>query len=165
MHLVRTRPFRLAHDVDTLFAALRPGGYRFGLREGQVAPQAWLPRVDIIESDGSLTLRYELAGFRSEDLEVTLDDNLLTVKGTRSPALPEGATYRLQESAEGSFSRSIRVGEEIDSGSVEATFNDGLLEVVLRKRPDVAPRTIPIEAARDRGPAEGQAAGRPVDSA
>lgn len=150
MHLVRTRPFRLAHDVDTLFAALpRPGGYRFGLREARLASQAWLPRVDIIESDSSLTLRYELAGFRSEDLEVTLDDNLLTVRGTRSPALPEGSTYRLQESAEGSFSRSIRVGEEIDSEGIEATFNDGVLQVVLRKRPDVAPRTIPIEAARD----------------
>ena len=150
MHLVRTRPFRLAHDVDTLFAALpRPSGYRFGFREGRLAPHAWLPRVDIIESDSSVTLRYELAGFRSEDLEVTLDDNLLTVRGTRSPVLPEGSTYSLQELAEGSFSRSIRVGEEVDSERVEATFSDGILEVVLRKRPDVAPRSIPIEPAKD----------------
>ena len=150
MHLVRTRPFRLAPDMESLFEALpRPGGYRFGFREGRLAPQAWLPRVDIIDSDTSLTLRYELAGVRSEDLEVTLDDNLLTVRGTRSPALPEGAGYRLQELAEGSFSRSIRVGEEFDPERVEATFSTGILEVLLRKRPDVAPRIIPIEPAGD----------------
>lgn len=148
MHLVRTRPFRLAHDVDTLFAALpRPSGYRFGFREGRLAPHAWLPRVDIIESESSLVLRYGLAGFRSEDLEITVDDSVLTVSGTRSHVLPEGSTYRLQELAEGSFSRSIRVGEEIDSENVEATLSDGILEIVLRKRPDVAPRTIPIGPA------------------
>lgn len=150
MHLVRTRPLRLAQDMDTLFAALpRPGGYRFGLREGRFAPQAWLPRVDIIESDSSLIVRYGLAGFSSEDLEVTLDDNLLTVRGTRSPVVPEGSTYRLHELAQGSFSRSIRVGEEVDSERIEATLSDGILEVVLRKRPDVAPRSIPIEPAGD----------------
>ncbi len=150
MHLVRTRPFRLAHDVEALFGALpRPSGYRFGFREGRIAQPARLPGVDIIESDDSLTIRYGLAGFRSEDLEVTLDDNLLTVRGTRSPVLPEGAAYRLQELVEGSFSRSIRVGEDLDSNEVEATFSDGILEVVLRKRPDVAPRAIPIEPAGD----------------
>ncbi|MDE0171288.1 MAG: Hsp20/alpha crystallin family protein [bacterium] len=150
MHLVRTRPFRLAHDVEALFGALpRPSGYRFGFREGRIAPPAWLPGVDIIESDDSLTLRYGLAGFRSEDLEVTLDDNVLTVRGARSPVIPEGAAYRLQELVEGNFSRSIRVGQDIDSDEVEATFSGGILEVVLRKRPDVAPRAIPIEPAGD----------------
>ena len=150
MHLVRTRPFGLAHDVEALLGAFpRPGGYRFGFREGRFAHQSWLPKVDIIESGNALTLRYELAGFRLQDLEVTLDDDLLTVKGTRSSFLPDGAAYRLQEVAEGSFSRSIRVGENFDPERVEATFSDGILEVVLEKRPDVLPRTIAIEPVRN----------------
>lgn len=148
MHLVRTRPFKLAHDVEALSEAFpRPAAYRFGFRDGRFAGQTWLPRVDMIESDSSLTVRYELAGFRLEDLEVTLDDNVLTVKGTRSPALSEGAVYRLQELAEGGFSRSIRVSENFDPKRVEAKLSNGILEVILEKRPDVLSRTIEIEPA------------------
>ena len=149
MHLVRTRPFKLTHDVEAVFEALqRPTAYRFGFREGRFTNQAWLPRVDVIESEKALTVRYELAGFRLEDLEVTLDDNLLTVKGTRSPVIPEGATYRHQELAEGAFSRSIRVAEHFDPDRVEARLCDGILEVVLDKRPEVLPITIAIETGR-----------------
>ncbi len=148
MHLIRTRPFKLAHEVEASFQTFpRPAAYRLGLRDSRFGAQAWLPRIDVIESDTALAVRYELAGFRLEDLEVTLDDNLLTVKGTRSPVIPEGASYRIQELADGVFSRSIRVAEHFDPDKVEARLSDGILEVVLEKHPDVLPRTIEIESA------------------
>ncbi len=149
MHLIRTRPFRFVDDVDALLDTLpRPGGVRFGFRDGRSGHQVWLPRVDIVETGEALTVRYEVAGFRLEDLEVTLDDNLLTVKGERSADLPEEAAYRLQEIVDGSFTRSIRVGEHFDPEAVQATLRDGILEVVLQKRPEVLPRAIAIEATR-----------------
>ena len=150
MHLVRTRPFRLPHDMEALLDVLPlPISPRFGLREDNPARRPWLPRVDAIETQDALTVKYELAGFRLENLEVTLDNNLLTVKGTRSPDTPEGAVYRIRELAEGSFSRSIRVSDDFDPEAVEARFSDGILEIVVRKRPDVLPRTIQIESAGD----------------
>lgn len=148
MHLVRTRPFRLPNDVEALLDVLPlPTAARFGLREGNPTRRPWLPRVDAIETQDALTVKYELAGFRLEDLEVTLDNSLLTVKGTRSAETPEGAAYRIRELAEGSFSRSIRISDDFDPEEVEARFSDGILEIVVRKRPDVLPRTIQIEAA------------------
>lgn len=103
----------------------------------------------MIETQDALVVRYELAGFRLEDLEVTLDDNLLTVKGTRSVDTPEDAVYRVRELAGGTFSRSIQVPDDFDSEDVGARFSNGILEIVVRKRTDVLPRTIQIEPVRD----------------
>lgn len=148
MHLVRTRPFRLPDDVDALLDMLpHRTAPRFGLREGHLTRRPWLPRVDVIETQDTLVVVFELAGFRRQDLEVALDDNLLTVKGTRSADGPEDAVFRIREIAEGSFSRSIRTPEVFDLDHVEAGFSDGILKIVLGKRTDVLPRTIPIESA------------------
>ena len=148
MHLVRTRPFKLPQDIEAIFEGLpRPGGYRFAFGDGRAGDQAWLPRADIIETETGLTIRYELAGFELDDLEVTLDGNVLTVKGSRTGTIPEGAAYRLRELPEGRFSRSIRVAKHLDPDSVEARFSKGILEVTLDKRADVLPRTIQVRTA------------------
>ena len=148
MQLLRTRPLRFAHDVEALLEGFpRPAAYRFGFRDGRFGDQAWSPRVDIIESDIALIVHYELAGFRLEDLEVTLNDSVLTVKGTREAATPEGAVYRRRELTEGEFSQSIRVAEQFDTDHVEAKLSNGILEVILERRADVLPRTIEIESA------------------
>ncbi len=145
MHLVRTRPFRLNHDVEAFLEALPlPAAPGFGVRETRWTRRPWAPRVDVIETDEALVTRYELAGFRLEDLEVTLDSNLLTVKGTRSSDAPEGAVYRVRELADGAFSRSIRVSDDFDPDGVVADFSNGILEIVVPKRPQVLTRTVQI---------------------
>ncbi len=145
MHLVRTRPFRLNHDVEALLETLPlPTAPGFGIREARWTRRPWTPRIDVIETDEALVSRFELAGFRLEDLEVTLDNNLLTIKGTRSSDAPEGAVYRVRELADGDFSRSIRVSDDFDADGVEAGFSNGILEVVVPKRPQVLPRTVRI---------------------
>ena len=141
MHMVRTRPFQLTRDLDTLFqsATFQPG-------RGDTRPRAWMPRVDVYEVDNALNLRFELAGFAADDLEVTLEDGLLKVSGSRSFDVPEGAEVRRQELASGSFSRTVRVTDAYDAEGVAASFSNGLLHVTLEKRPEVLPRTIEIEA-------------------
>jgi HSP20 family protein len=85
-----------------------------------------------------------LAGFKAEDLEITLDDGLLKVSGSRSFDTPEGAkTYR-SELARGTFSRTLRVTDAYDADKVNASYANGLLEILLEKRPEVLPRTIEI---------------------
>ena len=147
MQLVRTRPFKFVSDIDSLFEGLPLAGtHLFGTRDRLEAPTL-VPRVDIIESAGDITARFEIPGFEQADLDVTVDDNVLTVKGSRSHDLAEDATYRHREMADGKFSRSITLPENVDSDQVAARIANGILEVVVQKRPDVLPRTIEIEAA------------------
>jgi len=138
MQIMRTRPFPLARDFDAFFPS---AGRGWGDAAGG---RGWMPRVDAFETDESLTVRYELAGFEVEDLEVTVEDGMLTVKGSRGFETPEGARSHRTEIATGSFTRSLRVGDSFDHDSVTAEFSNGLLEVTLAKRPEVLPRPIEI---------------------
>ena len=147
MQLVRTRPFKFVPDIDSLFEGLPLAGtHLLGARDRLGAPTL-VPRVDIIESGADITTRFEIPGFELADLEVTVEDNVLTVKGSRSHDLAEGATYRHRELADGEFSRSITLADNVDSDQVTARLANGILEVVVPKQPDVLPRTIDIEAA------------------
>ncbi len=148
MHMVLTRPLKLSHDVEALFDMLpRQAGHLFGRRDGHPADQARVPQVDILESDENLTLRFALPGFAIEDLEVRLDDDVLTVEGARQTVTPEGAVYRRRELPAGRFTRSIRVADHFDPEQVRAELSNGILEVALEKRPDALPRTIEIRPA------------------
>lgn len=147
MQLVRTRPFKFVSDIDSLFEGFPLAGtHLLGTRDRLGAPTL-VPRVDIIESATDVTARFEIPGFELSDLEVTVEDNVLTVKGSRSHDLPEGSTYRHRELADGGFSRSVTLADNVDSDQVTARLANGILEVVVRKQPDVLPRTIEIEAA------------------
>ena len=97
MQLVRTRPFKFVSDIDSLFEGFPLAGtHLLGTRDRLRAPTL-VPRVDIIESGTDITARFEIPGFELSDLEVTVEDNVLTVKGSRSYDLPEGASYRHRE--------------------------------------------------------------------
>ena len=148
MQLVRTRPFKFVSDIDSLFEGFPLAGtHLLGTRDRLEAPTTLVPRVDIIESSTDITTRFELPGFELGDLEVTVEDNVLTVKGSRAHDLAEGAAYRHRELADGGFSRSVTLADNVDSDHVTARLANGILEVVVRKQADILPRTIEIEAA------------------
>ena len=141
MQIMRTRPFSLTRDFDTLFdTAFRGWGET-------PSGRSWMPRVDAFETDDALIVRYELAGFEAEDLEVTVEDGTLTVKGDRTFETPEEARRHRTEIATGSFSRSLRIGDGFDRESVGAELTNGVLEITLRKRPEVLPQPIEIKTA------------------
>ncbi len=147
MQLVRTRPFKFVSDIDSLFEGFPLAGtHLFSTRDRLEAPTL-VPRVDVIESGAEVTARFEIPGFEQADIEVTVEDNVLTVKGARSYDLAEDATYRHRELADGRFSRSVTLPDNVDSDQVAARIANGILEVAVQKRPDVLPRTIEIEAA------------------
>ena len=139
MHMIRTRPFNLARDLDAIFQASGRGFI------DSTGSRTWAPRVDVFETDDSLIVRYELAGFSVDDLDVTLEDGVLTVKGERSLDIAEGARSHRTELARGPFSRSLRVTESFDPDAVKAAYANGLLEITLEKRSEVLPRSIEIE--------------------
>jgi HSP20 family protein len=86
----------------------------------------------------------ELPGFRQEDVRLELHAGVLTVTGQRSGAAPEGYRPVHRERAPLRFSRSLRLPDGIDEGKVVANMKDGILSILLPKRPETKPRTIAI---------------------
>lgn len=105
-----------------------------------------IPNVDVIDRDGEILVRAELPGVEKKDLEVTLIDNALTIKGTtKKEEKEEKGDYFRREVSTGSFSRMLRLPTEVDVDKVQSTFKDGLLELTLPKVKQSRRRTINVE--------------------
>ena len=91
-------------------------------------------------------LRADLPGVSLEDVDITLEGNLLTISGERKGATQEGVSYYLNELPYGAFRRSVAVPEGVDADSIKASFEHGVLEVVLPgATTQLEPKRIPIE--------------------
>ena len=107
----------------------------------------WLPPVDIYENDRhELVLRAELPGLRREDIDVTVEHNVLTLRGERRrDEQVNDSQYHRAERAYGSFSRSFTLPATIDGNHVRAEYRDGMLTVKLPLRDEARPRQIQVE--------------------
>jgi HSP20 family protein len=105
-------------------------------RLAQMSPGAsmWTPRVDVFEKDGNLVVKAELPGAKKEDIEVTLDDGDLVVRGEKKSEseVKDEHYYRMERSC-GSFYRRLSLPFETAAESIQATFTDGILEVRIPK--------------------------------
>ncbi|GFM36783.1 Hsp20/alpha crystallin family protein [Desulfovibrio psychrotolerans] len=105
--------------------------------------QVAFPPLYIGESDGTVVVRALIPGARLEDVELTLTDKMLVLKGELKPV--QGKYYR-QERPTGPFQRVVRVNVPVSAEDVRATMKDGVLEVVLPKTSAVRPQAIRIES-------------------
>jgi HSP20 family protein len=108
------------------------------------------PRIDASETDEELRLTAELPGLESGDFEVTVDGDVITIKGEKKVAREadfDGRAYT--ERFSGAFSRSFRIPFDVDPESVEGTYRNGVLTVVVPKPEEsqTRVRTIPVETA------------------
>jgi HSP20 family protein len=120
------------------------------LRDEDVARRgSWVPAVDIYETDGhDLIIKAELPDMTREDIEVTVENNTLTLKGERKmPAEVKEEQFRRVERAYGAFSRSFTLPNTVDAGKVSAEYKHGVLSVKLPFREEAKPRTINVEVA------------------
>jgi len=110
------------------FAGAKPPMVRF-------SPTVWEPAIDLYETDDELVVTAELAGVRESDLQMTIDRNIFTIRGERPKALPGNKTgvYHQMEISSGPFERSITLPEAVDAENARATYENGLVEVVLPK--------------------------------
>ncbi len=110
---------------------------------------AWVPPVDIYETDSrDLVVKAELPDMTREDIEVTVENGVLTLKGTKKVA--DGVRedqFRRVERSYGSFSRSFTLPNTVDAGKVSAEYKNGVLTVKLPFREEARPRTINVEVA------------------
>jgi HSP20 family protein len=148
MAVTRFDPFRefavLQDRMNRLF------GDQYLRRDDDVtAHGTWVPPVDIYETEThDLVLKAELPDMTREEIEVTVENNTLTLKGTKKlPAGVKEDQYRRIERNYGAFSRSFTLPSTVDAGKVVAEFKNGVLTVRLPFREEARPRTINVEVA------------------
>jgi len=117
-----------------------------GTRRTGETQQLWAPRLEAFAKDGDLVLHYDLPGAGLEDVDITLDGNVLTISGERKVLTEEGVNYYLNELPYGAFRRSVSVPEGVDADAIKARFENGVLEVVLPGAvQEIEPKKIAIE--------------------
>lgn len=106
---------------------------------------AWNPAVDIKEDDTRFVVTADIPGVNPKDIEVTMDHGVLTVKGERSSEKSEEKeSYRRVERSYGSFVRRFAFPESVDVESISAKGKDGVLEIVIPKKPNSVPKKISV---------------------
>jgi len=106
---------------------------------------ASFPAINVYESEDGYGLEIEVPGVKPEDLELTVQGDLVTVSGSRGEA--EGPeNYHRRERRSGKFSRSLRLPAALDSGKVEAHYHDGILSAKLPKAPEARARKVSVKA-------------------
>jgi HSP20 family protein len=112
-------------------------------------PASWVPAIDVFDTKDSVVLKAELPGMKVADMQIEVDDNVLTIKGQRGfeDALDEERYYRV-ERRYGSFRRSLALPQGVKADEIKATYQDGLLRVTVPKSAAGRPRRIEVKAGR-----------------
>jgi len=104
------------------------------------------PRVDIEERADKFVMAVELPGVSKEDVKITLESNILTIKGEkRQQQVQKGRNYHRLERSYGSFQRSFTLPTTIRNDRIDASFQDGVLSIALPKSEEAKPRTIEVK--------------------
>lgn len=106
----------------------------------------WLPPVDVEETEEELVLTAELPGMRQDEIDIELENNILTIKGERTVEREDEREHRfhLWERRHGSFQRSFTLPRTVDAEAISADYEDGLLVIRMPKAPEARGRRIRI---------------------
>jgi HSP20 family protein len=150
MAIVRWEPFRdlvsLQERMNRLFdESFRTAGRGTG-EDDWALGGSWAPAVDIFEKDQNLVLRAELPGVDPKDVDVRLENGVLTLRGERKVDKEiKRESYHRVERAYGTFARSFTLPSQVDQAAIQASYRDGVLEVKLPKREEAKPKQIEIK--------------------
>jgi HSP20 family protein len=112
----------------------------------EAATTAWLPLVDIFEEPDVIRLVAEVPGVRPEDVKISVEGNLLTIKGTKEQVAEEKAEkVHRYERTYGAFERTFRLSASIDPKKIKATYDLGVLTIALPKAETAKPHLIQVE--------------------
>ena len=146
MNIARFEPWSfvdlLHRDLDRLVGARRGAG------DEQNPVADWTPAVDISEEKDRFVLRADVPGVKTEDIEVAMDNGILSVSGERHAIAPadDSGVQRI-ERATGRFLRRFTLPDTANAEGISARTSNGILEVVIPKAPEIQARRITVEAA------------------
>jgi HSP20 family protein len=143
MAITRWDPFReltsLQDRMNRLFQE------QYGGREEELTTSAFAPPVDIYEDEHNLTLKLEVPGIEEKDIDIRVENNVLTVRGERKLEKEEKEeNFHRVERRYGSFVRAFTLPNTVDTDSAKANYDKGVLKITLSKRAEAKPKQIKI---------------------
>ena len=151
MTIVRFDPFRELVQLQDRMNRMFDESYRSRSGEGQDdwSLGSWAPAVDIYEKDGTITLQAELPGVDPKDVDIRVENNILTLRGRRRLAEDvKKESYHRIERAYGAFTRSFTLPTAVDTEKIAADYRDGILKVTLPTKEEAKPKQISINTSR-----------------
>src|SRR5229473_4450551 len=146
--ITRIDPFRELASLQDRFTSLFENFAETPGKE-QLAAGSFVPAVDVYEDEHNLVLKLEIPGVNEEDLNVSLENNTLTVQGERKFEKEEKEeNFHRIERRYGSFLRTFRVPNTVDSEHVDAQYEKGVLKLSFAKRAEAKPKQIKIGGAK-----------------
>ncbi|MEJ2210064.1 MAG: Hsp20/alpha crystallin family protein [Anaerolineae bacterium] len=107
---------------------------------------AFVPRADVYETGDTMVVVADMAGVDENSLNITLEDNVLTINGYVEPQPPEGYSLAYAEYRVGDYVRAFTISDQIDRDGIEATVRDGVLRLYLPKAEEAKLRKIPVSS-------------------
>lgn len=142
MASITWKPFREMTPVQSRFNRL--ADQVWGGRQ-----ESWLPAVDVFDFKDAVVLKAELAGMDPDDIEIEVEDNVLTIKGERKfEQQVDDERYFRVERRFGSFRRSLALPQGVKADEILAGYDDGILTVTLPKAEEEKPRRIEVKAKK-----------------
>jgi HSP20 family protein len=144
--LVHRHPWRDVEDMERWFEDWvdRPFFRRIPFREME-----WAPFMEMFDKEDRFVVRAELPGMKEEDVDISISDNILIVKGEKKSSKEvKEEDYHFSERSYGSFCRSITLPSSVNVDKISASFEDGVLEINLPKSPEVKPKKIAISTKK-----------------
>ncbi len=152
MSLIRWKPSRdlasfpsdmvsLQREMNRVFDSFFNGVDEPGLLNG-----TWAPAVDVAEGEDSYTVKMELPGVKKDDVKITLESNILTIRGEKkAESEVKEKNYHRTERSYGSFQRSFTLPTTVKNDRIDAVYKDGILTVTLPKAEEAKPRQIEVK--------------------
>ena len=144
------RPLRDLEEMEQRFNELFSKPFlpatwrRFPLEE-----RGWAPAIEVFEKGDKFIIKAEVPGMKEEDVDVSVVGDTLTIKGEKkAESEVKGDDYYCCERSYGSFFRSIALPSTVDTKKIEASYDNGVLEVTLPKAAEVKPKKVPITAKK-----------------
>lgn len=144
MAIQKYRPFSLLDQLQKEMGSL----FDMPATESNFGTTEWAPAVDIKETEEQFVIHADLPGVKSEDIDVTTENGILTIKGSReSKKEEEKENYKRVERFSGSFMRRFTLPEKADLENIKAVTKDGVLELTIPKREQSKAKRIEVTSS------------------
>jgi HSP20 family protein len=148
--LTRFQPFREVSNLDRLNRLFRDSFNEAG-RDESLTTSSFAPAVDVYEDEHQVTLKIEVPGIDEKDIDVQVENNTLTVYGERKIEKEEKEeNYRRVERQYGSFTRTFTLPQTVDTETVSATYDKGVLKIALPKKAEAKPKQIKVTVGTEK---------------
>jgi HSP20 family protein len=142
LNLVPFRSRSLRHDPFAIDRFFDEPFFRF---VDESSPREWNPAVEIVETEDEILLTAELPGLEEKDIQINVEENLLSLTGERTLEKKEESDYVRSERWYGKFSRSFRLPDTADAENIRAELKKGVLTITVPKKEEAKPRQIEVK--------------------